>query len=86
MYEYLPITELEPGEGKAGRYRGMKTDTDESENPTGVRVFLETTAGPLAVACDARVLAKLRKLNVSDGHRIMVMRLSDSVYHVVLDD
>jgi hypothetical protein len=69
----------------AGKYRGAKSDSDD-ENPTGARVFLETRDGPFAVGCDGRVLARLRKLNVSEGHRITVMRLTASVFHVALDD
>jgi hypothetical protein len=83
MYEHLPIKELKPGEQIAGRYRGATSDRKDADGPTSARIFLETRHGPVAVSCDARVLAKLRKLNVSDGHRIMVIRLSASVYHVV---
>lgn len=42
MYEDLPITELAPREQVAGRYRGAKSDFDDADNPTGVRIFLET--------------------------------------------
>jgi hypothetical protein len=81
MYKYLPITELAVGQQMTGKYRGFMADSDEA----GFRVFLETNVGPFAVACDTRLLNKLKVRNISEGQRITLTRLSETVYQVDLE-
>jgi hypothetical protein len=85
-YEDLDITQLAVGSSVAGVYRGEKKRVvpafgDQPEAVLG-RVFLETDGGPVAVQVNEPAIVQTDELGVTDGHRIVVTRSTESDYLV----
>ena len=85
-YENLEISQLGVGNTLNGVYRGQRIHQfpafSDQEPQFLARVFLDTAGGPVVVNVDEIAIEQISVLEVSDGDRIIISRLSDD-RHVV---
>jgi hypothetical protein len=85
-FEDLDIAQLAIQGSASGIYRGQKVHRVPAfENQPEVflaRVFLDSAGGPIAVQVDEHAISHIEALQVVNGDRIIVTRLTEESYSV----
>jgi hypothetical protein len=85
-YEDLEISQLGVGDSVNGVYRGQRVHRfpafKEQEPELLARVFLDTDGGARAVKVDELAIEQIEILEVVDGDRVIVSRLSSDEHLV----
>jgi hypothetical protein len=86
-YDQLDVEELPIGTQVNGIYRGEQFDAIPAEDgmPEEVigRLFVETDEGPRAIGGRGHLQAQSRALELSDGDRIILVRLTADTIQLV---
>ncbi len=85
-FEDLDITQLAIQGSASGTYRGQKVRRvppfEDQPEVVLARVFLDAAGGPVAVQVDERAIGQIEALQVVNGDRIIVTRLTEENYSV----